>query len=63
MNKIMVAKIGWRILQKDDGLCCFIFKQEYLQNDNLLNLLIKNLMCVLALGRVSVLVLPYCGNV
>lgn len=37
VNKVMLAKTGWRIMQKDEGLWCSIFQRKYLQNTNLLN--------------------------
>jgi hypothetical protein len=37
MNRAMLAKTGWRILQQDEGLWCSIFKLKYLNSNSLLN--------------------------
>ena len=37
LNIAMLAKTCWRIMQKDKGLWCSIFKQQYVQTTNLLD--------------------------
>lgn len=37
MNKAMIAKTSWRMLQKDEGLWCEVFKGKYMRNSNLLD--------------------------
>jgi hypothetical protein len=37
MNKAMLAKSGWRMLQNDEGLWCNILKDKYLRNSDLAN--------------------------
>lgn len=36
MNKALLAKSSWRMLQNDEGLWCKVFKNKYLKNYNIL---------------------------
>ena len=37
MNKAMLAKTSWRMLQKDEGLWCDVFKSKYLKHSSLMD--------------------------
>ncbi|XP_061998871.1 uncharacterized protein LOC133716160 [Rosa rugosa] len=37
MNQALLAKVSWRLLQKDEGLWCDIYKAKYLKHDDLLS--------------------------
>lgn len=37
MNRAMVAKASWRIVQKDEGLWCQVFEKKYIQHHSILD--------------------------
>lgn len=37
MNRAMLAKASWRIVQKDEGLWCKVFEKKYLQRKSILD--------------------------
>ena len=37
MNRAMLAKAGWRIIQRDEGLWCKVFEKKYLKYSSILD--------------------------